>query len=147
MKVKYLNTAKKSIKAMDHQNRTRVEKALEMLPEGDILPMYYEHTYRLRVGKYRIIFAYDGNNNASKGEEIVCYEDILVDILEHGDKLTVYDREEDKDHELTLEKLLAGFKKYAEDVYRKGSIGLDDMDAIVADQILQMAIFGELTYS
>ena len=85
--------------------------------------------------------------NASKGEEIVCYEDILVDILEHGDKLTVYDREEDKDHELTLEKLLAGFKKYAEDVYRKGSIGLDDMDAIVADQILQMAIFGELTYS
>ena len=70
-----------------------------------------------------------------------------LDILEHGDKLTVYDREEDKDHELTLEKLLAGFKKYAEDVYRKGSIGLDDMDAIVADQILQMAIFGELTYS
>lgn len=74
MKVKYLKTAKKSIKAMDHQNRTRVEKALEMLPEGDILPMYYEHTYRLRVGKYRIIFAYDGNNDvivhrvASRGD-------------------------------------------------------------------------------
>ena len=74
MKVKYLNAAKKSIKAMDHQNRTRVEKALEMLPEGDILPMYYEHTYRLRVGKYRIIFAYDGNNGvivhrvASRGD-------------------------------------------------------------------------------
>ena len=74
MKVKYLNTAKKSIKATDHQNRTRVEKALEMLPEGDILPMYYEHTYRLRVGKYRIIFAYDGNNGvivhrvASRGD-------------------------------------------------------------------------------
>lgn len=74
MKVKYLNTAKKSIKAMDQQNRTRVEKALEMLPDGDILPMYYEHTYRLRVGKYRIIFAYDGNNGvivhrvASRGD-------------------------------------------------------------------------------
>lgn len=74
MKVKYLNTAKRSIKAMDHQNRTRVEKALEMLPEGDILPMYYEQTYRLRVGKYRIIFAYDGNNGvivhrvASRGD-------------------------------------------------------------------------------
>lgn len=45
-----------------------------MLPEGDILPMYYEHTYRLRVGKYRIIFAYDGNNGvivhrvASRGD-------------------------------------------------------------------------------
>lgn len=62
MNVKHLNTAKKSIKVMDHWNRMRVEKVLEMLPEGDILPVYYEHTYRMRDGKYRVIFAYDGNN-------------------------------------------------------------------------------------
>lgn len=35
-----------------------------------------------------------------------CYEDVLAEILESGGKLTVYDREDDKDHELTLEKLL-----------------------------------------
>lgn len=37
-----------------------------------------------------------------------CYEDVLAEILESGGKLTVYDREDDKDHELTLEKLLNG---------------------------------------
>ncbi len=62
MKIKYLNTAKRSVKAMDHRNRERVERALGLLPEGDIIPMYYEGTYRLRVGKYRIIFAYDKSN-------------------------------------------------------------------------------------
>lgn len=41
-----------------------------------------------------------------------CYEDVLAEILESGGKLTVYDREDDKDHELTLEKLLNGWKKY-----------------------------------
>lgn len=76
----------------------------------------------------------------------VCYEDVLAEILESGGKLTIYDREEDKDHELTLEGLLEGFKLYAESVYRKGSIGLDDMDAVVADQILQMAVFKEIIY-
>lgn len=30
-----------------------------------------------------------------------CYEDVLAEILESGGKLTVYDREDDKDHELT----------------------------------------------
>lgn len=59
MEVKYMNTAKKSIKAMDHQVRVRVERALAIIPSGDIIPMYQEHTYRLRVGKYRLIFAYD----------------------------------------------------------------------------------------
>lgn len=43
-----------------------------------------------------------------------CYEDVLAEILESGSKLTVYDREDDKDHELTLEKLLNGWKKYVE---------------------------------
>lgn len=73
MEVKYMNTAKKSIKAMDHQNRDRVERALNLLPDGDIIPMYSEHMYRLRVGKYRLIFAYsDGcvlvHRIASRGD-------------------------------------------------------------------------------
>lgn len=40
-----------------------------------------------------------------------CYEDVLAKILESGGKLTVYDREDDKDHELTMEKLLNGWEK------------------------------------
>ena len=84
--------------------------------------------------------------DAKKKPAALCYEEVLAEILEGGGKLTIYDREEDKDHELTLEGLLDGFKLYAESVYRKGSIGLDDMDAIVADQILQMAVFKEIIY-
>lgn len=61
-----------------------------------------------------------------------CYEDVLAEILESGGKLTVYDREDDKDHELTLEKLLNGWKKYAEDHN--------------ADCIMQYAIFGDVIY-
>lgn len=38
-----------------------------------------------------------------------CYEDVLAEILESGGKLTVYDREDDKDHELTVERM----KRYA----------------------------------
>lgn len=75
-----------------------------------------------------------------------CYEDILAEILENGDKLTIYDREEDKDHELTLEKLLEGFAYYMKLTASDGRTGVDDMDAEVADQILQIAIFGEVIY-
>lgn len=57
-----------------------------------------------------------------------CYEDVLAEILESGGKLTVYDREDDKDHELTLEKLLNGWKKYAEDH------NADDFDEVDSEQ-------------
>lgn len=58
-----------------------------------------------------------------------CYEDVLAEILESGGKLTVYDREDDKDHELTLEKLLNGWKKYAED---HNADDFDEYDGISA---------------
>lgn len=63
MSIQYLNPAKKSIRAMDAQNRIRLEKALELLPMGDVQPMYYKDTYRLRVGKYRVVFAYTGKDS------------------------------------------------------------------------------------
>ena len=72
-----------------------------------------------------------------------CYEDVLAEILEHGGKLTVYDREEDKDHDLTMEKLLNGWKKYIEEY---NTYDFDEYDAISADCILQHAIFGEVIY-
>ena len=72
-----------------------------------------------------------------------CYEDVLAEILESGGKLTVYDREDDKDHELTLEKLLNGWKKYAED---HNADDFDEYDGVSADCIMQYAIFGEVIY-
>ena len=72
-----------------------------------------------------------------------CYEDVLAEIMESGGKLTVYDREDDKDHELTLEKLLNGWKKYVED---HNADDFDEYDGISADCIMQYAIFGDVIY-
>lgn len=72
-----------------------------------------------------------------------CHEDVLAEILESGGKLTVYDREDDKDHELTLEKLLNGWKKYAED---HNADDFDEYDGISADCIMQYVIFGDVIY-
>ena len=73
------------------------------------------------------------------------YTDVLLAIMqvESGGKLTVYDREDDKDHELTLEKLLNGWKKYAED---HNADDFDEYDGISADCIMQYAIFGDVIY-
>lgn len=84
----------------------------------------------------------DENKAACK----VCYEDVLAEILESGGKLTIYDREEDKDHELTLKKLLDGFAYYMKLTASDGRTGIDDMDAEAADQILQFAIFDAVIY-
>jgi len=79
-----------------------------------------------------------GKSNAD-----LCYEEVLAEILEHGDKLTVYDREDDKDYELTMERLLGGWKKYIEE---RGNDDFDEYDANDADGILQYAIFGDCIY-
>lgn len=64
-------------------------------------------------------------------------------IQDRSGKLTVYDREDDKDHELTLEKLLNGWKKYAED---HNADDFDEYDGISADCIMQYVIFGDVIY-
>lgn len=80
---------------------------------------------------------------AKQSDSTLCYEDVEAEILEAGGKLKVYDREEDKDYELSLAGLLDGFRLFAES---SNSIDLDDMDASMADQILQMAVFKEVIY-
>lgn len=61
MRIKYQNEAKRNIRSMDHMNSERIESRLKKLPCGDIVPMY-DGTYRMRVGKYRIIFEYSGDD-------------------------------------------------------------------------------------
>lgn len=50
---------------------------------------------------------------------------------------------DEKDYELTLEKLLNGWKKYAED---HNADDFDEYDGISADCIMQYAIFGDAIY-
>ena len=80
----------------------------------------------------------------SKPDFKPCYEDVLAEILEGGGKLTVYDREEDKEYELTTEKILEGWKKYAENY--DSADDFDEYDGESADCILQYAIFGDVIY-
>lgn len=89
----------------------------------------------------------EARKQINKAEDDICCEDVMAQILESGGKLSVYDREEGESYDLTLEKLLDGFKGYAAQGFREGIDGMEDMDAMAADEILQIAIFGELTYS
>ena len=65
MKIEYSKQAVKFISSQDRNTRQRMKKAIEDLtktpPKGDIklLQGYTIETYRLRVGKYRIIYRYD----------------------------------------------------------------------------------------
>lgn len=78
-------------------------------------------------------------------------ERVEAEILEGGSKLIIYDREADEDHELTLEKLLNGFKRYIPEVVQDGfrlnnRADLNDLDFSDASKILQYAVFGRIIY-
>lgn len=75
--------------------------------------------------------------------EMICYEDILANILENGGELTITDRADDKEFTLDMDMLLKGYKLYFEN---GGDLDSDNMDANDADAILQYALFGELIY-
>lgn len=73
-------------------------------------------------------------------------------LLLEGKSITLIDEEEGERHELTLKKLLAGFKKWFRDGYDCYDVvtsdGLDmcNFDAECADGVIQTAIFGEIIY-
>ena len=83
MDIQFSKSAVKALKGLDKpvkQNmRVRIEGLTKEPPEGDINPMqgYSDGRYRLRVGKYRIIYKYVVDNN-----EIMLY---IMDIGSRGD--------------------------------------------------------------
>lgn len=79
----------------------------------------------------------------SRKKDVICFEEVLAEILEHGDKLKIWDREEDKDYELNLEQLLSGIAMNAAE---SGESDPDDWDGNSGDCIIQYAIFEELVY-
>lgn len=72
MQIEYSKQAAKFISSQDSNAKRRIKKAIEGLtetpPKGDIkqLQSYSNKTYRLRIGKYRIIYRYDINTNEQR---------------------------------------------------------------------------------
>ena len=58
-KIIYLKTAYKVLTEYEKETRKRIIEAIEKIPQGDIKKLQgekYPPLYRLRVGKYRIIY-------------------------------------------------------------------------------------------
>ena len=72
MRIEYSKQAAKSITSQASNTKQRIKKAIEDLtktpPKGDIKPLqgYTVKTYRLRVGKYRVIYRYDTDINKQR---------------------------------------------------------------------------------
>ena len=73
------------------------------------------------------------------------YEDILFYMLKKGDKILMYDVEDEfETWDLTLDKLLNGIKLTIENGYWTGD--MDDIDGEIGDIIFQYALFNEIVY-
>ena len=79
-----------------------------------------------------------------KGNNDICYEEVLVEILEGGESLWFCDSEEDERYELTLEKLLNGIKLNAEN--RPDDSSIEDGDGETMDCIIQFALFKDIIF-
>lgn len=61
----YLKSAFKALKKYDYDTRKRILDSIEKIPQGDIKKLKgekYPPLYRLRVGKYRIIYHIENDN-------------------------------------------------------------------------------------
>lgn len=61
----YLKAAVKNLEKFDIKTRKRLIESIDNIPQGDIKKMQGEKhppVYRLRVGKYRIIYHIEGEN-------------------------------------------------------------------------------------
>lgn len=85
---------------------------------------------------------YEARNELEKG---CAFEDILYHMLKKGDKVLMYDIEDELETwDLTLDKLLNGIKLTIENRYWTGN--MDDIDGEVGDIIFQYALFNEIVY-
>lgn len=57
----YKKKALKFIQKQPKNQQERIVRAINNLPNGDIVPVETTNKYRLRVGEYRIFFTIDNN--------------------------------------------------------------------------------------
>ena len=65
VKIIYLKRAFKTLEDYDLSTRKRIIKGIEKIPQGDIKKLQgekYPPLYRLRIGKYRIIYHIEDEN-------------------------------------------------------------------------------------
>ncbi len=62
MMITYSKQAVKILNSLDAQTRQRIRRGIEGIPEGDIKPLqgYADARKRLRIGKYRVVFIFLG---------------------------------------------------------------------------------------
>lgn len=76
-----------------------------------------------------------------------CREEVWADVLLNGGFLLVEDREEEKDHKVSLKDIEKGFKKFIFACPRNyANIMCEDSDFYDVDNLLQTIIFGEVVY-
>ena len=62
----YSKQAVKTLERMDKPTKQRIKKGIDEIPEGDIKPLKgAPGNFRLRVGNWRILFAYIDNDTVS----------------------------------------------------------------------------------
>jgi len=62
----YLKTALKFLQKNDLKTRERIVNAIDKIPSGDIKMLQGDRkppVYRLRIGKFRVIYHFDRNDN------------------------------------------------------------------------------------
>ncbi len=78
--IKYEKGCLKYLKRLDKKTQLRILKAINQLPLGDVKKLQGNtEDYRLRVGKYRIIFSKDEKN-------------LIINIIEIASRGEVYNR-------------------------------------------------------
>lgn len=90
----------------------------------------------------------------------ICYEEVIAQILFDGKSVTIQDIEDDKEYWLSLSNLSYGIRKAFQGGYcsdynwlvpdgdgsNKWHLKPDQIDAGVADVIIQFAVLGEIVY-
>lgn len=63
MAIVYSKSAAKVIERLDTVIKQRIKQGIEAIPQGDIKPLRgSEGSFRLRIGNWRILFSYEGED-------------------------------------------------------------------------------------
>lgn len=74
----------------------------------------------------------------------VCFEEVVLEMLEREDNFYLHDSEDDVCYPLTIDKLLNGIKMHIERDF--ASSNLDDWDGEDSDCVIQYALFNDVVY-
>ena len=77
-------------------------------------------------------------------KDVICYEDVLANMLIRGNTIEIKDGEGEGEYKLTLNKLKIGMQKAIEKGYWNGDF--DKVDAVINDCIIQCAVLGDVIY-